>query len=210
MAEGKPGNQWSELNDDAVIDEMLQDAGSEYWSLCSEYVRYFIGKKFPNLFRQLKDEVVQETVLSIYKSLSAFRRESKFTTWVASIAYNRAIDALRRQADIQQWEIGSEDPLEHPEDEAELSDARVSKTPEEIALLSEKIQETLAAIEAFIQQHAKSRRNRQILQHVLLDGYSHEETARMLRVPAPVIGYVVRSAREYLRRELSRPLDMNK
>lgn len=210
MADGKPGNQWSELNDDAVIDEMLRDANSGYWSTCNDYVRYFIGRTFLNLSPQMKEEAVQETILSIYKSLSAFQRRSKLTTWVVSIARNRAIDALRRQAEIQQWEISPEEPREHPEDEAEPSTARAPKTPEEITLIDERIQETLAAIEAFIQKHAKSRRNRRILQHVLLDGYSHEETAQILGVPAPVIGYVVRSARDYLRQEPSRPCDVNK
>ena len=210
MADGKPGNQWSELNENAVIDKMLQDANSEYWSICSEYVRYFIGRNFLNLPLQMKEEVVQETILSIYKSLAVFRRQCKLTTWIVSIARNRAIDVLRRLADIQQWEISPEEPREHPEDEAEPSTARVSKTPEEITLLYEQIQETLDAIEVFIQKHAKSRRNRQILQYVLLDGYSHEETAQILGVPAPVIGYVVRSARDYLRQALSGSPDKQK
>ena len=203
MAEGKPGNQWSELNDDAVIDEMLRDANSKYWSTCSEYVRYFIARNFFNLPQQMKEEVVQETILSICRSLATFRRQSKLTTWIVTIARNRAIDALRRQTEIQLWEISSEEPYEHPEDETEPSTARASKTPEEITLIEEEIQEALAAIGVFIQEHAKSQRNRQILQYVMLDGYSYEKTAQILGVPAPVIGYVVRSARGYLRQALS-------
>jgi RNA polymerase sigma-70 factor (ECF subfamily) len=210
MAEGKPGNPWSELNEHRVVEKMLGDANSEYWSTCREYVRYFIGGNFLNLPAQIKEEVVQETILSIYRGLSSFRGQCKFTTWVISVARSRAIDALRRQSEIEQWETGSEDAPDHAENETEPAPLPVSKTPEEIVLTNDQIHEVFAKIEEFLRKHGKAGRNRRILQLVLVEGYTQEEAAQILGVPAPVIGYVVRTARNYLRHELSFSSETNK
>lgn len=202
MTESKPRNQWSELNDMTVIEAMLMNTDSEYWAMCRAFIQYFIEKQFSDLLPHLKEEVVQETMLSVHKGLSTFRYQSKHTTWLASIARNRAIDALRRQKDITQWETHPEDSSESLEGGPVSSVTNTSRTPEEITLTRERIRETFAAIEVFLQMHANSERNRQILQMVLREGYSYEETAQKLGVPAPIIGYVVRSARNYLHQKL--------
>lgn len=202
MTEGKPRNRWSELNDMVVIQAMLTNRDSEHWDTCSKFIRYYIDKQFSNLPPHLKDEAVQETLLSAHRGLSTFRYQSKFTTWLAAIARNRAIDALRQQADIMYWETHPNDPPESLED-SEGSATNMPRTPEEIALTRERIRETFAAIEVFIRMHVKSGRNRQILHMVLLEGYSHEEVAQTLGISAAVVGYVVRSARDYLRHWLS-------
>ncbi len=202
MTERKPHNQWSELNNMAVIEAMLMNNESEHWGKCREFIRYFIEKQFSSLLPHLKDEVVQETMLSVHKGLSTFRSKSKCTTWLASIARNRAIDALRRQTNITQWEIHPDGLLENHEDVPVSSTTNPPRTPEEIALTHERMQETFAAIEVFLQMHANYERNRQILQMILLDGYGYEETAQTLGVPAPIVGYVARAARNYLRQEL--------
>lgn len=203
MAESKPRNQWFEQDDTSVIKAMLSNNSSEYWERCREFVRYYVNKQFSNLEVPLKEEAVQETLLSVHKSLAAFRQQSKLITWVSSIAYHRAIDILRRQTNIGKWEVHADDTSESQEDNLDVTTICNSRTPEEIALTNENIQETFVEIEMFLQKHAKPERNRQILQMVLYDGYSQEDTAHLLGIPAPVIGYVVRSAREHLRQKLS-------
>ena len=207
MAEGKSRNQWFEFDDTLVIEAMLSNNGSEHWERCREFVRHYLDRQFSNLASHLKEEAVQETLLSVHKSLATFRHQSKFITWLSSIAYHRAIDILRRQTSIGQWEVHPDDPPESHEDNVESSTTNRPRTPEEIILTNERIQETFIEIEAFLQLHAKSERNRQILHMVLYDGYSQEETARLLGVPAPVVGYVVRSARDHLRKMLSSPFE---
>lgn len=203
MAVSKPCHKWSELNDMAVIEAMRMDNNSKHWNTCSDFIRYFIEKQFPNLLDHHKEEAVQETLLSVHRGLPAFHHRSKFTTWLSAIARNRAIDALRKQTDITQWEIPPDDTTESREKESASSTTPTARTPEEIALAKERIREVFAAIEAFLQQHAHTERNRQILYMVLFEGYSYEEVAKKLGVHAPVIGYVVRSARDYVREALS-------
>jgi len=46
------------------------------------------------------DDLAQETFLTAYRQLSAFRHEGRFVAWLFSIAYNRFRTALRRQWDF--------------------------------------------------------------------------------------------------------------
>ena len=64
-------------------------------------------------------------------------------------------------------------------------------------------------IEEFLLLHTKPERNKQILQMVLIEGYSYEDTAQILGENAPVVGYIVRLARSYLRQQLSQSPETN-
>lgn len=193
-------DNWSRLNEPAFIEALRQDCDPACWEMCGEFVRFFLGRKFSNLPSHMKDEVVQETMLAVHKNLATFRFESKFTTWIVSVARNRTIDSLRRLAGIHF--VSTDELPDLIENGLEVAALALSQTPEEIVLTNEKIQSVFAAIEAFLQMHKKSERNRQILRLVLFDGLSQKEAASQLGVPAPVVGVVVRAARTYLRQEL--------
>jgi RNA polymerase sigma factor (sigma-70 family) len=42
------------------------------------------------------EEVAQDTFIKAYESLSSFRGDSKFSSWLYSIAYRKALDAIRK------------------------------------------------------------------------------------------------------------------
>ncbi|WP_422084002.1 RNA polymerase sigma factor [Ulvibacterium sp.] len=42
------------------------------------------------------EEVAQDTFLKVYKSLPSFKGDSKFSTWVYKIAYNRSLDYIKK------------------------------------------------------------------------------------------------------------------
>lgn len=44
------------------------------------------------------EEVSQDTFLNVYKNLSKFKADSKFSTWVYKIAYNRSLDYIKKQS----------------------------------------------------------------------------------------------------------------
>ncbi len=143
MTESKPRYQWSELNDKAVIEAMLMNADSEHWDKCSAFIRYFIEKQFSNLLPHRKDETVQEILISVHKGLSTFRYHCKFTTWLVVIARNRAIDVLRQQAEITQWERHLDNLPESHENDIESLISNVPRTSEEIVLTQERIREVI-------------------------------------------------------------------
>lgn len=202
MTESK-SHRWSILNDAEVVKAMRKDRNSEHWEKCDAFVRYYIEIQFSNLLPHLKEETTQDILLLAFTHLSSFRAESSFITWLSAIAHNRAIDVVRKQKKITSWE---QHPDDLPEDhEGDIGNPIISpsRTPEQLVLTRELIEEVLAAIEDFLQDHGKSDRNREILQMVMIDEQSYEETAQVLNINAPVVGYVVRSARIYLREALS-------
>ncbi len=51
------------------------------------------------------EEVSQDTFIKAYQSLSSYRGESKFSSWLYSIAYRKALDALRKNKKNNTYEI---------------------------------------------------------------------------------------------------------
>lgn len=97
--------------------------------------------------REDAEEIAQDVFLKSYQSLSKFKRESKFSTWIYRIAYNTAISKTRKK----QIEVSAID--EHIienftaseifeniedfgyEDKKKYFDAALKKIPEEDSIL---------------------------------------------------------------------------
>jgi len=71
-----------------ALDELLQAVDDQ--RMANAMVRRFI------LNEELVDEATQDTLIAVAESIHKFRSESKFTTWLYSIARNVAIGHLRR------------------------------------------------------------------------------------------------------------------
>jgi RNA polymerase sigma-70 factor (ECF subfamily) len=79
-------------------------------------------------------DLTQEVFIKVYNSLSRYRSEFKFSTWIYKIAHNAAIDHLRRYAvreqalagglDGERREISIESRRLTPEQESELEERR--------------------------------------------------------------------------------------
>ncbi|MCH7785412.1 MAG: RNA polymerase sigma factor [Bacteroidetes bacterium] len=51
------------------------------------------------------EEVSQDTFIKAFQSLSSYRGESKFSTWLYSIAYRKALDRIRKNNKINTSEL---------------------------------------------------------------------------------------------------------
>jgi RNA polymerase sigma-70 factor (ECF subfamily) len=51
------------------------------------------------------EEVAQDTFLKAFESLSGYRGESKFSTWIYSIAYRKALDQVRKHNRMKPVEL---------------------------------------------------------------------------------------------------------
>lgn len=71
-----------------ALDELLQTVDDQ--RMANAIVRRFI------LNEELVDEATQDTLIAVAESIHKFRSESKFTTWLYSIARNVAIGHLRQ------------------------------------------------------------------------------------------------------------------
>jgi RNA polymerase sigma-70 factor (ECF subfamily) len=59
------------------------------------------------------EEVAQDTFLKAFESLGGYRGESKFSTWIYSIAYRKALDRVRKNSRMKPVEL-VEDITEKP------------------------------------------------------------------------------------------------
>ncbi len=197
--EEKSGNKWPGPDEKAVVGEMLNNSDSKHWGECCDFIRRLINIYYSTHPAHLREEAIQETMYSVRKGLQTFSYKSKLTTWLTSIARNCVVNELRKQNKITQWEVHSDDPPENYGDEVDILNTNVSGTPEEELLARELLEEVFDAMEEYITSHGKPERNRGILKLVIHEGHSHEETAKILGVPSPVVGYIVRSAKSYVR-----------
>ncbi len=55
--------------------------------------------------REEAEEVSQDTFIKAFESLSTFRGDSKFSSWLYSIAYRKALDRIRKNSKYQTSEL---------------------------------------------------------------------------------------------------------
>jgi RNA polymerase sigma factor (sigma-70 family) len=87
----------STIPDQHYIDKMLQGETNAFAVLVDRYKDMIFTlalKMIKN--REEAEEVAQDTFIKIYSSLSKFKGDSKFSTWIYKIAYNTCLDRLKK------------------------------------------------------------------------------------------------------------------
>ncbi len=83
--------------DPYLIDQTLKGDTKAFGELVERYQAfvYTIVIRIVKV-REEAEEVAQDTFIKAFQSLSSYRGESKFSSWLYSIAYRKALDALRK------------------------------------------------------------------------------------------------------------------
>jgi RNA polymerase sigma-70 factor (ECF subfamily) len=85
-------------DDQFVVDQIVSGRKELFRVLAQRYEKavYAMGLSF---FRNAEDaaDFVQEVFLKSFRSLAGFQGRSRFSTWLYRIAYNTAVNSLRRQ-----------------------------------------------------------------------------------------------------------------
>ncbi|PXY45587.1 RNA polymerase sigma factor [Flavobacterium hydrophilum] len=87
----------STISDQHYIDKILQGETNAFAILVNRYKNMIFTlalKMVKN--REEAEEVAQDTFIKIYNSLSKFKGDSKFSTWIYKIAYNTCLDRLKK------------------------------------------------------------------------------------------------------------------
>jgi RNA polymerase sigma-70 factor (ECF subfamily) len=83
-----------------IVDQIVAGRKELFRILAQRYEKavYGMGLSF---FRNVEDaaDFVQEVFLKSFRSLAGFQGRSRFSTWLYRIAYNTAVNSLRRQKD---------------------------------------------------------------------------------------------------------------
>lgn len=122
---------------------------------------------------KLSEDVVQEAFLKAFRQIQRFRGESRFSTWIYRIAINQAYDTLRKRNRRGKW-LGLF-PIQESDDE-DPKEMVVTETSATAAERSDQREMLLRAMESLPADH------RAVVELRLVQGFSTEETARILKV----------------------------
>ncbi len=137
-------------------------------------------------------DLTQEVFIKVYGSLTRYRSEFKFSTWIYRIAHNAAIDHLRRNnVRLEDLELESETGGAY-----EKPLASSAPSPEQLSERAER----RAEIEEVVQHLPASYRELIMLRHAL--DFSYDEIAEVTGLPLGTVKNRIFRAREVMRAEL--------
>ena len=202
MNENKSYPSRSGTDDKIVVAEMLRDGSSGQWYECYVLVMRRVQIKAHNFSNDRRDDIVQEAMIRIHKYLPTFQFQCALKTWIFTIVRSCIIDAYRKSVHVGELIIPFVDSHDDGELEGGMAITNEPGTVEDVCIIRDELHKALAALLEYVSLHSNPTRNRKILNMVLFENYSLEETAQAVGCSAPVVGYVVRSAQRYVREKL--------
>ncbi|MBN1937966.1 MAG: sigma-70 family RNA polymerase sigma factor [Candidatus Aminicenantes bacterium] len=140
--------------------------------------------------REMALDVSQEVFLRAYASLSTYRPEYKFSTWIFRIASNFLIDHWRKKKIVA---VSLDQPVENDGDECFLQVA--DETASVVRELE--LKELQASLEAAMDRLPAHLRELFVWRHV--NGMSYEEMAEIKNIPVGTVKNRVFQAKEMMR-----------
>ena len=182
---------WNALADGELVQSALAGRESGFEELVRRYQRPIAAY----VYRMVGDydaalDLTQEVFIKVYASLSRYRPEFKFSTWIYKIAHNAAIDHLRRHATREAVASSEGDRAE-----GALESRRLS--PEQESERSERCSE----IETVVQLLQAPYRELILLRHS--QDLSYEEIAEVTGLPLGTVKNRLFRAREAMREHLT-------
>jgi RNA polymerase sigma-70 factor, ECF subfamily len=173
--------------------ELVQSAVAGREASFEELVRRYQRPIAAYVYRMVGDydsalDLTQEVFIKVYNSLTRYRSEFKFSTWIYKIAHNAAIDHLRRHAVREQTLSGS---VEGDRREVMIESRRL--TPEQESERKERRLE----IESVVQLLQASYRELIVLRHS--HDLSYDEIAEVTGLPLGTVKNRLFRAREAMR-----------
>ncbi|QNI34730.1 sigma-70 family RNA polymerase sigma factor [Alloacidobacterium dinghuense] len=141
------------------------------------------------------EDVAQEAFIRAFRKLESFRAESKFSTWLISIAINEARTRLRRQALVRM------EPLDQLPDEDKSISPALLRDWREIPSQAVEREEVRNLIQLAVEQLPDIYRQVFLLRDV--EELTISETAEALNVSIPSVKVRLHRARLMLQKQLA-------
>jgi len=182
---------WVSIADGDLVETAIAGRESGFEELVRRYQRPIAAY----VYRMVGDydaalDLTQEVFIKVYNSLSRYRPEFKFSTWIYKIAHNAAIDHLRRYNVREQLARTSEGER----GEVVIESRRL--TPEQETERRERRSE----IEGIVRLLPEAYRELIVLRHS--NDLSYEEIAEVTGLPLGTVKNRLFRAREAMRDEL--------
>lgn len=177
----------SNPSEEALIEKAASGDGAAFTELMSQHE----GRMYAVALRMCSNredaqDCLQDAMLRVYRSLSSFKGQSSFSTWLYRITMNTCLDEIRRRK--TRTAASLDDLLDSgwsPSDEYDV--------PEQHAVVSEQRR----TIERAISELPEDMRSAVILRDV--QGYSYDEIADMLEANIGTVKSRISRGRERLR-----------
>lgn len=176
-------------NDKALVSATLEGDNAAFITLIKAHDTSLRKMVAGVLLKQdAVDDVLQEAYVKAYRALPTFKQTSSFKTWIFRIAYNTAIDELRRSKRDQHDVIDESSHASYATPEIEISGR--------IDLLAALATLTLPQRAAVL----------------LIDGhgFGYRYVAQLLNIPVGTVAYNLHEARRSLRRMCDLPEEGSK
>jgi len=143
--------------------------------------------------REEAQDLVQETFMKAFGSLSTYKCQYRFTTWLYRIAANSCIDYLRKRRLVS---ISLDQPLETKDGQVTIEVADWTYNPEKDLTARQKSVSIDAAIDSLPKKY------REVILYRHKQDKSYEEIAQILNIPVGTVKARIFRARELLKKKL--------
>jgi RNA polymerase sigma-70 factor (ECF subfamily) len=187
-----------ENTDEELIKGALQGNQEAYKKLLERH-RHAIFHIAYKIVRNSEEaaDLVQETFMKAFASLSSYRFEYRFSTWLYRIAANNAIDLLRKRK-IEALSLDR--PVETKDGSVELQLPDWTHNPE---FDFTRKQQRISIEEAIATLPSKYR---EVIVYRHSEDKSYDEIARILDIPVGTVKARIFRARELLKKKLKNPM----
>ncbi len=118
------------------------------------------------------EDMTQEIMIKIFRSLSSFKGNSKFSTWIYRVAVNTCLDELKKKKNKKHLSLDAEISGDDGENQIEIKDD--SPSPEKLAEQNELRDMVAAAVKLLSDEH------RAVIVLRDIRGMSYSEIAEIL------------------------------
>lgn len=187
-------------DDPEIVAAILAGDREKFRILIERYEKkvFFLSYRYLRADRERAADVAQEVFLKVFRGLTSYRPEAKFSAWLHSVAINHLIGEIRKERAQKRGRALSLDaPLFHKSGDdfhREVSDRR--EEPVKRLTNEEKGKKILEAIDELDEE----------LRIVVLlcdaQGMSYEEAAESMGTPVGTVRSRLHRAREILKRQL--------
>lgn len=158
-----------------------RDAFRELYLLYHRRLARFLMRM--SLERETVDEIINDTLWTVWQKCAAFRGASRVSTWIVGIAYRRALKSLRQARAAR---------VPYTDEFIDMADSEDAQEGREIQQWLQ-----LALAELPLEQ-------RMVVEFAYLLGHSCEEIAQIMHCPVNTVKTRMFHAREKLRQSLPR------
>lgn len=180
-----PARRSADARDAALIGQVARGDVAAFEALYRSY-HTRLGRFLGLMTRQpgVVEEVLNDTLLVVWKRAGSFNGQCKVSTWVFAIAYRTALKALRRRDDPFESDMAGEEPSDEP-------------GPEELRSIEERRAALARALEAL------SNEQRSVLVLTYFHDLPYAEIAEIVGCPVDTVKTRAFHGRRRLRALLS-------